>query len=284
MRPGVLREPGPRPQRLSLPAQRARPPSARRVNFPRFVDEFRAAVDSSFESVYAVGRRFSKVTADQFDGSMRRVGAPIRPAPKAIQALFDPTYVEAAFTTREYAFDATLLCGLMAERVRRAGVDVRLGPPSGPSGRRPGSAVRVETDGPDGPAAVAAGHVFGCGYAQTERPRGGRRPAAGAAQARTGGDGPGGGPGPAPRPRRDRHGRAVFLPDALPRPPIAHAEPRPLHAARPLVRRRPARSGRRTTASTGLRSRPPSRTWSGTPPATCRRPGRVRATASRFGR
>src|ERR1700704_4234363 len=37
-----------------------------RVNFPRFVAEFRPAIDDSFEKVYAVGRRFSKVTADQF--------------------------------------------------------------------------------------------------------------------------------------------------------------------------------------------------------------------------
>ena len=32
-----------------------------RANFPRFVEEFAPAIDSSFEKVYAIGRRFSKL-------------------------------------------------------------------------------------------------------------------------------------------------------------------------------------------------------------------------------
>src|SRR5262245_31548358 len=62
-----------------------------RVNFPRFVEEFHPAVDDTFEKVYAIGRRFSKVTADQFFVSMQRIGAPIRPATERIAELFDPT-------------------------------------------------------------------------------------------------------------------------------------------------------------------------------------------------
>src|SRR4051794_17178888 len=97
-----------------------------RVNYPRFVAEFRPAVDESFEKIYAVGRRFSKVTADQFYQSMKRIGADIRPAPKRLAGLFDPAYVEGVFLTQECAFNATILKEIMAERVRRAGVEVRL--------------------------------------------------------------------------------------------------------------------------------------------------------------
>src|SRR3954453_8374790 len=50
-----------------------------RVNFPRFVDEFGPAVDATFEKLYAVARRGSKVTAGQFAEAMRRIGAPVEP-------------------------------------------------------------------------------------------------------------------------------------------------------------------------------------------------------------
>src|SRR5438034_123132 len=78
-----------------------------RVNFPRFVEEFRPAVDSSFEKIYAVARRTSKVTAEQFAESMRRIGAPIEPAAAEVRKLFDSDTVEEVFRTREYAFDAS---------------------------------------------------------------------------------------------------------------------------------------------------------------------------------
>lgn len=144
-----------------------------RVNFPRFVDEFRPAVDAGFQKVYAIGRRFSKVTADQFHESMRRVGAFIRPAPKEVAGLFDPAYIEAAFLTREYAFDSTALCALMAERVRRAGVDVRLSTAVRAVRPDPGGGVRVTAESPDGAVAVTAAHVFCCGYAQLNAPAAG---------------------------------------------------------------------------------------------------------------
>ncbi|HEY1380270.1 MAG TPA: FAD-dependent oxidoreductase [Gemmataceae bacterium] len=144
--------------RSVLTAQRSR------VNYPRFVEEFRPAIDDSFEKVYAVARRFSKVTADQFYESMRRIGADVRPAPKRLADPFDPAYVEGVFLTRECAFNAVTLRDLMAERVRRAGVDVRLRTAVRSVGPNPGGGVRVETDGPGGPAGIAAGQVFCCTY------------------------------------------------------------------------------------------------------------------------
>lgn len=141
-----------------------------RVNFPRFVEEFRPAIDSSFAKVYAVARRFSKVTADQFYGSMRRIGAPIRLAPKSIQSLFDPAYIEAAFLTEEHSFNAAVLRDIMTERVRRARVDVRLRTAARAVHSAPADTVCVEITSPDGDGTITADQVYCCGYAQLNVP------------------------------------------------------------------------------------------------------------------
>ena len=141
-----------------------------RVNFARFVKEFRPAVDSTFEAVYAVSRRFSKVTAGQFFKTMQRIGAPIAPARKAIAELFDPLYVEAGFVTEEYAFNAVALRDLMIERVRRAGVDVRVNTLVQSVGTVLGDKVRVQVDGAGGAEEFVAGHAFCCGYSGLNSP------------------------------------------------------------------------------------------------------------------
>jgi glycine/D-amino acid oxidase-like deaminating enzyme len=134
-----------------------------RVNFPRFVSEFRPAVRADFAKVYAVARRGSKVTAEQFAECMRRIGAEIEPAADAVRGLFDPALIEDVFRVREYAFDAARLKELMAERVRRAGVEVRLNTTAERVWPLAGGSVRVRlTD-----SEVVAGTVLGCAYAQT---------------------------------------------------------------------------------------------------------------------
>jgi len=148
-----------------------------RVNFPRFVQEFHSAVDSSFEKVYAIARRFSKITAGQFYGSMKRIGAPIEPAAKSISSLFDSTYIEAAFLTKEYAFNSTILRQIITERAIQAGVDIRLesnvkGVSSGSS-----SSVCLSLETPTGQKQLHAGQVFCCTYAQLNSPgHGGGQP------------------------------------------------------------------------------------------------------------
>ena len=134
-----------------------------RANFPRFVDEFRPAVRSDFAKLYAVARRDSKVTAGQFAAAMRRVGARTDRASSAERRLFDPALVEDVFRVTEYAFDSSELRRLMAGRVRRAGVEVRLNTPAEQVGPLPGGAVRVRLAGGE----VHAGMVVTCGYANT---------------------------------------------------------------------------------------------------------------------
>lgn len=134
-----------------------------RANFPRFVNEFGTAVRSNFHKLYAVARRSSKVTASQFVEAMRRVGAAVEPAARDHRRLFDPGLVEDVFRVTEFAFDSGELRRRMADRVRRAGVEVRLNTAVGRVGPLPGGAVRVRLPGGD----VAAGSVVCCGYAQT---------------------------------------------------------------------------------------------------------------------
>src|SRR4051812_23753828 len=136
-----------------------------RVNFPRFVDEFRPAVESTFDKLYAIARRTSKVTAEQFHGCMKRIGAPIEPADDKTRRLFDRPLVEEVFRVREYAFNAIELKQLMAERVARAGVEVRLNTTVGRVRSLPNERVGVTLAGHD--ADIDAGMVFCCAYGQT---------------------------------------------------------------------------------------------------------------------
>jgi glycine/D-amino acid oxidase-like deaminating enzyme len=141
--------------------------SRSRVNFPRFVEEFRPAIDSSFAKLYAVARGTSKVTAEQFAESMRRIGAPVEPAAAEVRRLFDSDTVEEVFRTVEYAFDSSELKRVMAVRVRRAGVEVRLNTTVERVRSLPGGAVGVALNEHGTATELTAGMVFCCAYGQT---------------------------------------------------------------------------------------------------------------------
>ena len=136
-----------------------------RVNFPRFVADYASCIDSGFEKYYAVARRFSKVTADQFSMFCRRIGAELAPAPDHVRALFDAHYVEDVYRVREYAFDADALRDLLRAQLERAGVDVRHGAEAlEVAGDDRGLRLRWR----DAHAAheTAATHVFNCTYSR----------------------------------------------------------------------------------------------------------------------
>lgn len=98
-----------------------------RVNFPRFVHDFRECVVDSFTKLYAVAAVHSKVTAGQFETFCRRIGAPMWPAPPELAALFDPDLIEAVWQVEEFAFDAEVLARIVAEELEAAGVTVLTG-------------------------------------------------------------------------------------------------------------------------------------------------------------
>jgi glycine/D-amino acid oxidase-like deaminating enzyme len=134
-----------------------------RVNFPRWVEAYRAAVVDDFEKYYAIGRTLSKVSAAQFREFMNRVGAPLSTAPADVIGLFDPRHVEAVFTVTEFAFDSAKLCAHMREQLQRAKVDVRLATRAQRvSGLSPG--LRVELLSDDGPRALECGQLINATY------------------------------------------------------------------------------------------------------------------------
>src|SRR5882672_7489264 len=88
-----------------------------RINAPRFIAEFKSAIHTTTQQYYAVSRRQSNVTAGQFVQFCRRIGADLKPAPAAIQKLFNEDFIEAVFSVSEHAFDADKLRESVRERI-----------------------------------------------------------------------------------------------------------------------------------------------------------------------
>lgn len=97
-----------------------------RISMPRFYDEFKECIDDTFDKYYMVSQLQSKVSAKQFEKFCHRIGAICEPAPPKITNLIDSNYVEAVFTTKEFAFDAVKLKKIMFERIKDAGVQYEL--------------------------------------------------------------------------------------------------------------------------------------------------------------
>lgn len=95
------------------------------INFPRFVTDFRPAVVGDFTKLYAIARRGSKVTAEQFYGFSKKVGAPIQEAPAEHAALFDRDMIEGVFSVTEYAFNAAILGRILREKLEEEVIPVR---------------------------------------------------------------------------------------------------------------------------------------------------------------
>lgn len=93
-----------------------------RVSFPRFCDEFKDCIDTSFDKYYMISALQSKTSAKQFEKFCHRIGAVCEPANPKITSLVNRNLIEAVFTTKEFAFDSEKLKQLMLERIDEAGV------------------------------------------------------------------------------------------------------------------------------------------------------------------
>lgn len=135
-----------------------------RVNFPKFVEEYRECIDDSFEKYYAIARHYSQVSASQFVTFCKRIGAPVEPAPKHARALFNPALVEDVFLVQEYAFDAHCLATRLTADLRDCGVDVLLNATVRRLEQRVDGAIAVSFEH-GGQATTAEGRfVFNCTY------------------------------------------------------------------------------------------------------------------------
>lgn len=97
-----------------------------RINLPKFVRDWPQAVKQDFTKLYAIARRNSKITANQFYRFCREIDAKIQPADPVLRALFEPHLIEDVFLVEEYAFDATQLAQWAERELHENGVHVRL--------------------------------------------------------------------------------------------------------------------------------------------------------------
>lgn len=140
-----------------------------RMSFPRFVNEFRDCVVSDFEKYYLIGTHLGKVSAGQFERFCERIGSPCDRAPNWLQQLVDPNFIEACFSTVEYAFDADKLRDTMVARLAQTSVDCRLGVAADKVQRQADRLV-VTLRTPDGSIEEAVGtQVLNCTYSNLNR-------------------------------------------------------------------------------------------------------------------
>jgi glycine/D-amino acid oxidase-like deaminating enzyme len=137
-----------------------------RVNLPRFVRDFRDCVGGDYRKVYAIARRNSKVTARQFERFCAAIGAPLKPAPAALGALFDPLSVEAVYLAEEPTFDYARLAGRAERTLREAGIEAWLSTDAVAVNSRANGSVEVELQGRDGVERLTTRYVFNCTYSR----------------------------------------------------------------------------------------------------------------------
>ena len=136
-------------------------------HYERFLREMDGCIDSSITHLYAIARDGSATSAAQFERRCRELGLPLGAAPESLAGLFDPGRIEAVFTVREAAFDASRLrLRLEAAISATPGVTLMLGT-AALRVELGGAAAVVQTDR-DGPP-VRAGGVFLVAYAGTNR-------------------------------------------------------------------------------------------------------------------
>src|SRR5215471_14806144 len=136
-----------------------------RVNMPRFIADHPDCIVDELQSVYAISRRNSKVTARQFAKFCQQIGAEARPAPRPLAGLFSERAIEAGFLVTEYAFDTAKLRAQMQRELAAAGVDLRLATAVGAVALDGPGAIRIELESATEQRTIAANWLFNCGYA-----------------------------------------------------------------------------------------------------------------------
>lgn len=136
-----------------------------RINLPYFVRDYPDAVKRDFTKLYAIARRNSNVTAQQFVRFCHNIGAKLEPAPQALGQLFEPRLIEAVFLAEEYVFDAAVLAEQATAALNRAGVEVRLGTPvSGIRAEPSRLIVECATAATAVSETLSTRYVFNCTY------------------------------------------------------------------------------------------------------------------------
>lgn len=141
-----------------------------RVNSERFEHDYGPCIDRSSDSVYAIARHFSQVTASQFQAACERIRAPLSCAPPQVRQLFDPERIEAVFSVREGFFDARHLARLLLSRLHDAGVTCYFDTRAEQLTQDPASGIVARCLCPSGQQLrFLAERVYACTYAASNR-------------------------------------------------------------------------------------------------------------------
>lgn len=140
-----------------------------RVNLPRFVRDWPQAVTKDFVKLYAIARRNSKVTAQQFERFCNEIEAKVKPAEARLKGLFEPRLIEDVFLVEEFAFDSTQLAKWAIKELHESAVDVYCSARAvGISRALVGDALTValqrDSDVSHSTSSISCRYVFNCTY------------------------------------------------------------------------------------------------------------------------
>jgi glycine/D-amino acid oxidase-like deaminating enzyme len=93
----------------------------------RYVRDFKHAVVSDFDMLYAIAAARSKVSASRFARMFNVIDAPLYKAPRRLRLLFESELIEEVFVCREFAFDWSILRDGLRARLEANAVGVRMG-------------------------------------------------------------------------------------------------------------------------------------------------------------
>lgn len=95
-----------------------------RVGLQKFLEKFPDSVDRNFKMVYAIAKN-SKVSANQFKVFCKKIEAPCVENDE-ILSQFNSKFIQATFTTEEFAFDYRFLKDRAKRKLHELGVNVTL--------------------------------------------------------------------------------------------------------------------------------------------------------------
>jgi glycine/D-amino acid oxidase-like deaminating enzyme len=138
-----------------------------RINSPRFLHDYHDCIFSEFEQYYAIGKNFSRVTANQYRIFMERIGAEITTAPKWIRDLTNPSLIETVFSVKEFAFDAVKLRHKLRQDLIDNGIELWLNVQVGRLSYKANQGIEVHfepTDNISDSSTIITSRVYNCTY------------------------------------------------------------------------------------------------------------------------
>lgn len=90
-----------------------------RVNFDRFVSEYKEAIVSDFPKYYAIARNLSKINAKQFKAFCEKIQAEVQPASPEVVDLMNRNLIEDTFEVKEFAFNSHILRKILLQRIEK---------------------------------------------------------------------------------------------------------------------------------------------------------------------